>query len=184
MTEENPWKVCGSREIYKNPWIRVREDEVIHPDGQEGIYGVVEALRIATGVVALTPEREVYLVGQYRYPIEQYSWEIIEGGSDEGEDPLTAAKRELREEGGLIADKWTQLGGVFHLSNCVSSEIGYVYLAQNLRITEAEPEGSEVLQLKKVAFDKCLEMLDSAEITDAVSIIGLLRAERFLRSQD
>ena len=110
MRTENPWKTLESRLVYSNPWISVREDQVIRPDGQNGIYSVVET-RIATGVVALTPERDVYLVGQYRYPTEMYSWEIIQGGADEDEEPLAACKRELQEEAGLIAKDWTPLGG-------------------------------------------------------------------------
>lgn len=182
MSEENPWVVLGTREVYRNPWIRVREDRVIRPDGQEGIYGVVET-RVATGVVALTPELEVYLVGQYRYPLQAYSWEIIEGGADEGETPLEAMKRELREEAGLVAARWTPLGDEVHLTNCHSSEVGYFYVAEDLTEVEAEPDGTEVLQIRKVPFAECVAMVDRGEIKDAMSIIGILRAERWLRKR-
>jgi 8-oxo-dGTP pyrophosphatase MutT (NUDIX family) len=183
MSEQNPWITKESRVIYSNPWITVREDAVIRPDGQPGIYGVVET-RIATGVVALTNDRHVYLVGQYRYPTNHYSWEIIEGGTDENEEPLLAAKRELKEEGGLIARTWTQLGDEIHLSNCFSSEIGFLYLAEDLEETNSSPDGTEVLQLRKLPFDHAIAMVDSGEIKDAMSIMGLLRAERFLKSRD
>jgi len=103
---QNPWQTKSSRLVYENAWIRVREDQVTCPDGQPGIYGVVET-RIATGVIALTPQHEIYLVGQFRYPTGEYSWEIIEGGTEDGEEPLAAAKRELQEEAGLVARTWS-----------------------------------------------------------------------------
>jgi 8-oxo-dGTP pyrophosphatase MutT (NUDIX family) len=180
MKTDNPWTTCGSRVVYKNAWITVREDDVIRPDGEKGIYGVVDT-RIATGVIAVTPEREVYLVGQFRYPTNVYSWEIIEGGTDPGEDAMLGAQRELKEEAGLIAKNWRQLGGEIHVSNCFSSEIGFIYLAEDLTQTSADPEGTEVLQIKKVPFTECLHMVDSGEIKDAISIVGILRAERFFR---
>ena len=179
--EDNPWKTLSSKVIYSNPWISVREDSVIRPDGEPGIYGVVDC-RVATGVVALTPEREVYLVGQYRYPLDLYSWEIIEGGAETIEDPLLTAQRELQEEAGLTARKWQQLGGVVHLSNCYSSEVAYLYLAMDLEKGVSNPDGTEVLQIKKVPLSKALEMVYEAEITDAMSIIGLLRAAQILKS--
>jgi len=179
--ERNPWRTLESREIYKNPWIRVREDQVVRPDGSEGIYGVVET-RIATGAVALTDDGEIYLVGQYRYPTDMYSWEVPEGGADPGEDPLAAIQRELQEEAGVIAEEWTQLGGVIHLSNCFTAEIGYVYIARNLREVPSEPEATEVLQVRKVPFAEAVAMVDGGEIVDAMSMLAILRAERFLRS--
>ena len=180
--ERNPWKTLSSREVYQNSWIRVREDQVIRPDGQPGIYGVVET-RIATGVVALTEGLEIYLVGQYRYPTSCYSWEIIEGGSDIIEPPMETAKRELREEAGILAENWEQLGGELHLSNCYSSEIGYIYLAQGLTETEREPEGTEILQIKRLPLAEAIKLVDNGEIKDNISIIGILRAERILRTR-
>lgn len=182
MSEHNPWQTNGTRVVYTNPWITVREDSVIRPDGNHGIYGVVDT-RIATGVIALTESREVYLVGQYRYPTNHYSWEIIEGGSDPGEDPMNTAKRELQEEAGLIADNWIQLGDEVHLSNCFSSEIGFFYLAEGLTETSSSPEGTEVLQVKKLPFDTVMAMVHSGEIKDAMSIMGLHRAAHYLANQ-
>jgi len=176
----NPWKTLSTRTVYENSWIRVREDQVIRPDGRPGIYGVVET-PIATGVVALTHDKQVYLVGQYRYPTNHYSWEIVEGGVAGSETPLEAARRELKEEAGLAAGRWLQLGDVIHLSNCFSAEVGYLYLATSIEEVGADPEGTEVLTLRKVPFEECLALVDNGEIKDAVSIIGLLRAERFLR---
>ena len=182
MSTENPWKLLESRKIYTNPWMSVREDRVIRPDGRNGIYAVVET-RIATAVVALTPERDLYLVGQYRYPTDMYSWEIIQGGTEEHEEPLAACKRELQEEAGLIADTWTPLGGELHLSNCISSEKGYIYVAEGLSKTQASPDGTEVLQIKTIPFPEAVRMAQSGEIVDAMSIIGIFLAEKWLQNE-
>ena len=179
MSEENPWKTLETRRIYTNEWISVREDKVIRPDGNEGIYGVVET-RGANAVVALTPEHEVYLVGQYRYPTDVYSWEVIAGGGEDGEDPIITAKRELQEEAGIIAESWELLGRDIQISNCYTSEIGQIFLAQDLSFTEATPDGTEVLQLEKVPLSEALERIDSGKITDAFSIMALFMTERWL----
>lgn len=177
MVSKNPWQRLGSKIVYRNPWITVREDDVVTPGGAPGIYGVVEA-RIATGVVAMTEAHEVYLVGQYRYPVDEYSWEIPEGGSDPGEDPMVTAQRELREETGLVAERWEQLGGEIHLSNCFSSERGYLYVARSLSQGEAEPDHTEQLVVKKLPLSECLAMVDRGEIKDSLTIIALLRIAR------
>lgn len=178
--EKNPWKTLSSKVMYQNPWIRVREDQVIRPDGKPGIYGVVET-RIATGVIALSDAGEIYLVGQYRYPLNCYSWEIIEGGSESNEGALATAQRELIEEAGLKARDWQQLGAVVHLSNCFTSEEGYVFLARGLEEVAARPDETEVLQLRKMPFEEAVALVDSGAITDALSIIGIQRAQQFLR---
>lgn len=179
---KNPWTTLRSRIVYQNPWIRVREDDVIRPDGTEGIYGVVET-KVATGVVALTEANEVYLVGQYRYTTKNYSWELIEGGAGEGEDPLAAAQRELREEAGLIASEWQSLGEEIHTSNCLTAEVAKIYIARGLTQTAPDPDPTEVLQVKKVPFAEALRMVDDGEIKDAVSIIGIFRAARLLNQR-
>jgi 8-oxo-dGTP pyrophosphatase MutT (NUDIX family) len=182
MTHDNPWNTLKSRVAYRNPWITVREDEVLRPDGAQGIYGVVET-RLATGVIALADDGDIYLVGQYRYTVGEYSWEIIEGGSEPGEDPLTAIKRELQEEAGLTATDWTPLGGEIHLTNCHSSERGYLFVARGLSQGEAAPEETEQLQIKKIPLAEALAMVDSGEIKDAMSIMGLLRLDRLMQHQ-
>jgi 8-oxo-dGTP pyrophosphatase MutT (NUDIX family) len=181
MSTESPWKTLDSRVAYRNDWITVREDRVIRPDGNEGIYGVVES-RTATGAAAMTPSGELYLVGQFRYALGEYSWEIIEGGAEPGEDPLEAAKRELREEAGLEAMQWEPLGGEITLSNCHSSERAYLYLATDLREVEAAPEGTEVLQVRKMPLNEAIALADAGEIKDAMTLIALARLERKLRA--
>ena len=149
MSTENPWKKLDQSEVFRNDFLSLRVDRVIRPDGAEGTYSVIDT-RIATGAAALTPDNEVYLVGQYRYPTDYYSWEIPEGGSDPGEGALETIQRELREEAGLIAKRWTPLGRELHVSNCISSEVGYLYLAEDLTEIESEPDPTEILQIKKV----------------------------------
>ena len=131
--------------VYENPWIRVREDQVLRPDRQPGIYGVVEVKSIATGVVPIDRDRSTYLVGQYRYPLDAYSWEIPEGGGAPDVDPQAAAARELREETGIVAESWDFLGQV-HLSNSITDEVGFVYVAR-----KADPRKAKILQAQDFA---------------------------------
>lgn len=182
MSEENPWKTLQSEELYRNPWLSLREDQVLRPNGTPGIYSVVDT-RIAAGVVVLTPENDIVLVGQYRYPTDQYSWEIVAGGTDVDELPIEAAQRELAEEAGLLAHRWHHIGVDLQLSNCITSEIGQVYIAQDLGDTVAAPDDTEALQLKTIPFSEALAQVESGEITDGFSVIGILLAQRWLTKQ-
>jgi len=175
--KRGPWTTLQSEIKYTNPWITVREDQVVCPNGSEGIYGVVEP-KIAVSVVALSPDNEIYLVGQYRYPTEKYSWELIEGGVEKGEDPLVAIKRELAEEAGLGAKNWEILSRDIQLSNCYTSEIAHLYLATELYPASGVPDPTEQLAVKVVAFSDAVNMVLSGEITDALSMIGILLAAR------
>ena len=173
---ENPWTTYQSEIHYDNPWIRVTEHQVTHPNGDPGIYGVVHLKNVATGIVPLDAEGFTWLVGQYRYPLNAYSWEIPEGGAPEGTDPLQGAKRELLEETGLQAEEWTHLQTT-HLSNSVTDEVAEIFLARKLiRVSDPKPEASEELTLKRLPLKDAVEMVHRGEITDAVSIIGLLQA--------
>lgn len=169
----NPWKTLKSNKVYENNWISVREDIVITPSKNEGIYGVVSPKSIATGVIALNEQNEIYLVGQYRYTTDNYSWEIIEGGSNSGESPIEAAKRELLEEAGLIAKDWKQIFGKIHLSNSISDEVAYLFIARDLFQTESSPEETEELTIKKVKIKAAMKMINDGEITDVLSILGI-----------
>ena len=175
MTPEdpgNPWRTVSSRRVYENPWISVREDQVVRPDGEPGIYGVVHYKNVAIGVLPVE-DGHTYLVGQYRYPLERYSWEIPEGGCPEGEEPLRAAQRELREETGLEAARWQRLGEAY-LSNSVADEYAVWFLATGLVPGEVRPEGTESLTVRRVAFREALNMALDGEITDALSLVALL----------
>jgi len=171
-SEANPWSRLSRRTVYENPWIRVDEDQVIRPDGQAGIYGVVHFKNRAVGVVPLDETDRVLLVGQYRYTLDVYFWEIPEGGVPLDEDPLSGAQRELLEETGYTAKKWRELGRA-HLSNSVSDEEAIYFLAQDLQPGTPRPEGTERLQLRWMSFQEALAMVERGEITDALSIIAL-----------
>ena len=177
---ENSWSTLGSREVYINPWIRVREDHVHRPDGKPGIYGVVEFRNYALGVVAVDDAGNTFLVGQWRYPLGRYSWEIPEGGGPIDRPMIESIQKELREEAGIVAAEWIDLGP-FDLSNSVTNETGRVYLARQLTIGQPAPDGDEVLQVMRLPLVDAVEMAVDGRITDGVSIIGLLRAARYLR---
>ena len=172
MNQSNPWRTLDKKFIYENPWIKVREDQVIRPDGESGIYGVVNFKNKAIGVLPIDEDGWICLVGQYRYPLDSYSWEIPEGGCPVEEDPLAAAKRELKEETGLEASCWQCLGRAF-LSNSVSDEEAIWYLATGLTKGEASPEGTEEIVCKRVPFAEALEMVAKGEINDALSVLAI-----------
>jgi 8-oxo-dGTP pyrophosphatase MutT (NUDIX family) len=170
----NPWRTTGSRVVYDNAWIRVSEDNVVQPDGSDGIYGVVHFKNKAIGILPIDADGCTYLVGQHRYPLDQYSWEIPEGGCPEGEEPIDTARRELLEETGLEARTCQQMG-FYHLSNSVSDEEAIYFLATDLVQREAHPEGCEKLEVLRVPFDEAVRMAMDGEITDALSVVAILR---------
>ena len=178
---EDPWVTVSSREVYRNPWLRVREDEVVRPDGRPGIYGVV-SMHTAVGVVALTDQDEVVLVGQWRYTLDAYSWELVEGGVDPDEDADAAISRELAEEAGYRASEWELLVDDVALSNSVTDERARLYVARGLSAVTTDPDPTEVLEVSLVPFRTALRMVDAGEITDSMTIIGLLALDRRRRA--
>lgn len=171
---ENPWKTLESKEVYNNPWIKVTEHNVLNPAGGAGIYGVVRFKNLAIGIIPIDENGNIWLVGQYRFPLNAYSWEIPEGGGNLAIHPLESAKRELLEETGLKAEKWTEIQRM-HLSNSVSDELAILYLAENLTQYEAEPEETEQLTIKKIHFEEAYQMVLMGEITDSMSVAGILK---------
>jgi 8-oxo-dGTP pyrophosphatase MutT (NUDIX family) len=170
--QENPWKVLDEKMLYENPWIRLTEYQVINPSGGRGIYGEVHYKHIAVGIIPVDADWNTWLVGQYRFTLNQYSWEIPEGGGKMDEDPETAAKRELLEETGLVATEWTKIL-TMHLSNSVSDEFAYIYLARNLEQHEPEPEETEALTVRKIHFDEAFSMVEAGQITDSMSVAAI-----------
>jgi 8-oxo-dGTP pyrophosphatase MutT (NUDIX family) len=169
-----PWTRRSRRVAYDNPWITVWHDKVDRPDGSPGIYGVVHFANAAVGVVVLDPHDRVLLVGQHRYTLDAYSWEIPEGGVPAGESPLDGARRELREETGVEADGWRELVR-FHLSNSISDEGGVLFAARATSHGVPSPEPSEDLAIRWLPFEDALAMAADGRITDAMSIMGLQR---------
>jgi 8-oxo-dGTP pyrophosphatase MutT (NUDIX family) len=174
-TPHNPWVTLSTREVYNNPWIRVREDQVLNPKGGRGIYGVVSFKNIAIGIIPLDADGNTWLVGQYRYSLNEYSWEIPMGGGKIGVPVLESAQRELKEETGFTAARWTNIMKI-HTSNSVTDEAGYVLLAEELTAGETEMEETEELAVRKLPLREAYEMVMRGEITDGISVAGLLKA--------
>lgn len=173
----NPWQILDSEVKYENNWIQVVHQNVLNPNGGKGIYGSVNFKNIAVGVVPVDNEGNTWLVGQYRFPLNEYSWEIPEGGCPYGEEILDCAKRELKEETGLIAQKW-QLISKLHTSNSVCNEVAFIFLAEELTQAESQPEETEQLQVKKIPLKEALEMVLADKITDSMSVAGILKVAR------
>jgi 8-oxo-dGTP pyrophosphatase MutT (NUDIX family) len=168
------WKTKSTQVVYENPWISVSHEEVITPKNTDGIYGVVHFKNTAIGVVPIDEEGNTWLVKQSRYSLNQYTWEIPEGGCPESESPLNAAKRELEEEVGLQAADWQQLM-TMHLSNSVTDEFCVVFVAKNLYAGQQQLEATEDIEVKKLPLREAIEMVLRGEITDAISVAALLR---------
>jgi 8-oxo-dGTP pyrophosphatase MutT (NUDIX family) len=172
--QKNPWKKISSELKYENPWISLTEYNVITPAGTNGIYGKVHFKNIAIGVIAIDSDDNTFLVGQYRFPLDLYSWEIPEGGCPEGTDWLAAAKRELKEETGFEAGKWTEILQM-HVSNSVSDEFAVVYVAEELIAGDADPEDTEDLKVIKMPFMEAVDWVMQGKITDSISVAAILK---------
>lgn len=174
-SQKNTWKKLSTQVVYENPWIEVEHHEVLNPSGGNGIYGQVNFKNIAIGIIPVDNELNTWLVGQFRFPIEEYSWEIPEGGCPIGEDIVEAAKRELKEETGFSAEKYTMIAKI-HTSNSVCREVGYIFLAENLTQGDSEPEETEDLQIIKVSLKEAFDLVLNNQITDSLSVAGIMKA--------
>ncbi len=177
---KNPWTTLSSKTIYSNPWIEVEESQVTTPAGKPGIYGKVHFKNVAVGVIPLDENNNTWLVGQYRYTLNEWSWEIPEGGSPENELPLETAKRELKEETGILAAHWEEFMKI-HTSNSVCDEVGFLFIAKGLTIGVPEFESTEAdMKIKKLPFSEAVEMVMNGNITDGLSVAGILKVARLL----
>jgi len=176
---ENPWKTKSKENIYENPWIKLEEHQVVNPSGKDGIYGKVTFKNKALAIVPLDNDLNTWLVGQYRYTLDEYSWEIPMGGGPVEQDDLDSAKRELKEETGLSAKKWTKIMRL-HTSNSVTDEEGFVFMAEELSLGETEFEETEQLQVLKLPLSEAIKKVLDGEITDAISVAALLKVARIL----
>ena len=174
--ENNPWITKTNEQVYESAWIKVSKRDVINPAGNPAIYSVVHFKNLAIGIFPLDKQYNTWLVGQFRYPTNEYSWEIPEGGGKMGMDPIASASRELKEETGIIADTYTEFMQM-HLSNSATDEVAMVYLASGLSFEEAEPEESEQLQVKKIHLNEAFDWVMQGKIKDAISVATILKAK-------
>lgn len=181
MTQDeikNPWKTLSGELKYENKWISVTEFQVINPSGGKGIYGKVHFKNKAIGIVPVDQEMNTWLVGQYRYTLNEWSWEIPEGGGPFSEPPLESAKRELQEETGLRAEQWTNILR-FHTSNSVTDEEGFIFLAEGLTQGDAALEETEAdMKIRKLPLNDAVQLVLEGKITDSLSVMGLLMVAR------
>ena len=174
--DKNTWKTLNSELVYESAWITVNKHQAINPAGNPAIYSVVNFKNLAIGILPLSEDGFTWLVGQWRYPLNAYSWEIPEGGGPLGEEPIETAKRELKEETGIIAEQFKEIMQL-HLSNSATDEHAFVFLATNLSFGEAEPEESEDLQVKKIHINDAYQMVLNGEITDAISVAAIFKVK-------
>lgn len=174
----NPYHIIKTSEIYSSPWITVREDAFHHRQGAQGIYSVVSIKHQACGVVAIDDKDRLVLVGQWRYPLREYSWEIPEGGGDPNESPLECMKRELAEECQLSARNWNPLG-YYRPSNSKTDEEAFIFLAEDLSPCCGKSENDEELMVRREPFNECLERISSGELTDGLTVTGIYIAHAY-----
>ena len=174
MDSFGPWKCRSVAERYDNAWIRVEHHDVITPGGNPGVYGIVHFKNLALGVIPLDDNGDTWIVGQYRYPHREYSWEIPEGGGPLGTDPLASAQRELREEAGLLARRWDLLLEM-DVSNSVTDERCLIYLARDLELRSRQPEDTEDISVRRIPFAELHRGVIEGQYRDSITIAGVLK---------
>ena len=173
---KNPWTLLNKKDVYESPWISVSHHDILNPAGNPGTYSVVHFKNFAIGVLPLDENFNTWIVGQYRYPFNMFTWEIPEGGGPLDIDPLESAKRELEEECGIIASKFTFIQHM-QLSNSATDEVAYLYIAQGLSFTQSQPGEDEELHVRKIPFDVLYEMVLSGEVTDSLTVAAVLKTK-------
>lgn len=178
FSKNGPWTIKETIPKYQNPWIEVKEDQVIRPDGKPGIFGVVN-MKAGISVLPMDDQGFVYLTDEFHYAIEKDSIEVVSGAIDDDENPIDAAKRELEEELGILADEWTNLGEVNPFTTVIKSP-AYLFLARKLTFTESNQEGTENIKLVKVRFEEAVKMVMESKITHGPSCVVILKAKGYL----
>lgn len=171
----NPWKTLSVKKVFESNWIELELHDVINPSGNKGIYNVVKFKHLAIGILPVDENGYTYLVGQWRYPLNEYSWEIPEGGGKPDVKPIESAKRELLEETGLVANHYEELL-YLHTSNSVTNEFAIVFLATQLEQKTPIPEETEDITIKKTHLKDALKMVMDNQITDSISVAAILKA--------
>lgn len=178
----NPWVKLSAETKYENPWIKVIEHQVKNPAGNSGIYGVVHFKTHAVAVIPLDENDNTWIVGQYRYPMQSYEWEVVEGGCPEGTSPVETAQRELIEEVGLRAEQF-ELILEMQLSNSTTDEISYTFIARGLTYVGEQPEEDEKLSIRKLPFAELYQMVMRGEIRDALAVASILKTYAVLNQK-
>ena len=174
--EQNPWEIIDKQTAYDNSWINVTHHNVLHSSGKNGVYGTVHFKKLALGVLVLDEEYNTWIVGQYRFPINEYTWEIPEGGGSLDVDPLISIKRELLEETGIVAEFWMHIQSL-QLSNSATDEIAHLYVAKNLTYLKASPDEDELLQQRKISFEELYKWVCNGKVTDALTVAAVLKVK-------
>jgi 8-oxo-dGTP pyrophosphatase MutT (NUDIX family) len=174
--QKNPWTLLNKNDVYESPWIQVSHHEVLNPAGNSGTYSVVHFKKLAIGVLPLDENNFTWIVGQYRYPLNSFSWEIPEGGGDLDIDPVETAKRELLEECGITAKKFTLIQQM-QISNSATDEVAYIFIAKDLSFAKSSPDEDEELHIKKIHFDELYEMVLTGKVTDSLSVAAVLKTK-------
>jgi len=173
---KNPWKILDTKDVYDSPWIQVTKHNVLNPSNQPGTYSVVHFKNLAIGILPLDEQYNTWIVGQYRFPLKRYTWEIPEGGGERDIPAVESAKRELSEEVGIAAKKWTKIQE-FDPSNASTDERAIVFVAQDLSFHEAHPDDNEQLVVKKLPFSALYDLAVKGEITDSLSLVAILKTK-------
>jgi 8-oxo-dGTP pyrophosphatase MutT (NUDIX family) len=179
MKDHGPWKIKSSEQRYQDKWVTLRVDQVIRPDKTEGTFAVVDMVQGAS-TLAIDDEGFVYLTEEFRYAVGRQSIEVVSGAIDEGETPLQTAERELKEEAGIEAQEWIELGRVDPMTSALYAP-SWQFIARKLSFGETKPDGSELIKIHKVKLEEAVQMVMDCKIIHAQSCTLILKAARYLK---